>query len=326
MNQNEKILTIVVPTYNHYSYIDYILNKYIDLLHDNKIIVEIHDSSDNSETMDLVNSYKFDNLKYIHYDSKINVDIKTYLALSNVRTKYTYLCGDGYILNYSKINEIYSLIEKDYDVIQFFSTNYKKYFETISKNKYKIYKNITEHFVDNYWYMGLYGGSIIKSKIFQELSFNIVFGQNDISDVVYNGFIYPYTIYSYFSNKDFSAYVCCDNYFLPNPLKKTPTWMHKGIVFEILIDNYDITLKRLPDVFNPYKQYALSNMVDNVGFLKIKSLCNYRISNDFNYNLYKKYRKKIFNRTNTNHLLIFLISITPVFFIKIAKRLYKGGK
>lgn len=315
------VLTIVIPTYNHPNMIKYILDNY-RFIDEYNIQVSIHDSSPNDEIEKLIKEYNYKCFSYFKYDSSLNVDVKTIMSLAQVKTKYAYLCGDGVVLNKEMLDNLYNQLIKDYDLIELYDTDLKRhidYFNKISKGKETIiYNDIRQHFVDNFWHMPFYGGSIVKKEVFTTINIE------KIANEPYNGFIYPYFIYKYFADKNFCGVVIGGNYFHTNIYKSGSSWIKNKQLCEVWIDNFDSCVNSLPSIYDDYKKEVIHNTGVNTTFFSFTTLCKFKGSGNFNYKLYKKYKEKIYERTNSSKFSIWLAAIVPNFIFKILRKIKKS--
>lgn len=320
----EELLTVVIPTYNHPQMIDYILDNY-SFIDDYNLLVQIHDSSTNNETKDVVDKYKYKNLEYYKYDSKMNVDVKTIIALATPKTKYVYLCGDGILINKDFIHSIYHNLLKDFDIVELYDESIPRHINFLRKltnNKLVMeYNSIQKHFLDNFWHMPFYGGSIIKTEVFKSYDLSCILNKK------YSGFIYPSLIYTYFATRGkFNAISLGENFLLPNKFKKESGWVTNCSFLQTWIDNFDETVYELPSIYDTYKKAVIRNTGINTEFFSFKSLIFFKKTNNYNFKLYKKYKEKILERTNLNSFSLWFIAIFPNFilkFIKKVKRLFK---
>jgi hypothetical protein len=322
-----KLLTIVVPTYNHASYIEYYLqqSKYIDLL---DIILEIHDSSTTDDTKIIVEKYQKDykNLFYYHYED-IDVDLKTILALKHVKTKYSFLCGDGVILNaINCYDKLVDCMKQNYDIIEIYDSITKKhidYYNSLCKS-YNcaeiIYSNIEKHLVDNIWHMPFYGGSIVKTETFLNVEIS------NIQHVIGSGFIYPYTIYESMLMTS-KAIVLGGDYLIQNIYKQGAIWlMSQKKAIEIWSYKYPKTILLLSTKYSAVNNSVVIASEKVLGYLSFRGLILLKLLDNFNYKIYKQYKKELIKYSGTNRFAIFLVAIFPKFILKGMKKLFSNTK
>ena len=314
----KNILTIVIPTYNHPQMIKYILDNYT-FIDKYELLLQIHDSSTDESTKKIVDSYKYENVEYYRYDSNTNVDLKTILALQKVNTKYAYLCGDGILINPNMLSKIYEQINKDYNLIELYDKSVPRHFEyyqNVLKGRSELlYKDVIKHFNDNFWHMPFYGGSIVLTKVFKEINIDSLINKP------YNGFVYSYFIYNYFSNHCFKAVVLGDDFLFNNIYKTESGWVKNKQLFSVWIDNFDDCVNSLPAIYDRNKKKAIYNMGVYTTFFTAKQLLRFKATDNYNYRLYKKYKSKIFERSNSSKLGLFVVAIIPNWPFKIMRKL-----
>lgn len=319
-------LTIVVPTYNHSDYIEYYLSKsdYIDKLN---IALEICDSSTNEETKKVVEKYqqKYSNLSYIHYDD-INVDLKTFLCLNKCHTKYVFLCGDGVILNAEVIyNKILPYLQRGFDLIEFYDDINEKHIDYYYKLNKKygtqdiIYNNLKSHIQDNFWHMPFYGGTIVKSEIFNKIK------QDDIQNLIGTGFIYPFMICA-FADMGAMSVVLGGNYLIANIRKKAAIWLDKQVAIKIWAKQFPAVIGMLPDEFNDIKKELILNSERRLQFITLRGLCYFRINNNYSLKIYKEYKKELLTYSPLNKSKLILIAIFPKWVLKIVRAIKNRKK
>lgn len=316
---NDLLLTIVVPTYNHPEYIEYYLQQTACLDKFN-IRLEIHDSSTNDETKKTVEKFsqEYKNLFYYRYDD-INVDLKTFLCLKNCQTKYVFLCGDGVILNLNEIySKIHSFMKQDYDLIEFYDDINKKhinYYYDLARQYDKneiVYDNLKLHVMDNYWHMPYYGGTIVKSEIFKKIV------QDDVSNLIGTGFIYPYMICAYMDINAKSV-VLGGSYLIENIRKKAAIWLNNGMAVKIWAKQFPEVIEILPEEFNDIKRELILNSEKRLQFITFKGLCYFRVNNNYNLKIYNEFKKELSRYSPLNKLTMCIIAIFPKWILRIIR-------
>jgi hypothetical protein len=195
MNDGQ-LLTILIPTYNHPSYIADILNKYKDLLKFN-VFLDIYDASENDETYRIIQKYSFSTLRYFSLPG-VSLDERTLIALSSARTPYLFLCGDGYMLTERGYLRVKEYIEKGFDVIEMYDLAIPKdvtYYRSLQAKYNKdpiIYREVKQHFCDNFWHMPFYGGSIVKADAYKD-------GYSNYRESIGSLFSNVYSLYKFYS-------------------------------------------------------------------------------------------------------------------------------
>ncbi len=312
----ENKLTIVVPTYNHPTYVQYLLTLYEKVLEKFNIILEIHDSSTNNETQKMCLNAN-EKVKYVHYDD-IDVDEKTILCLKNVNTEYAFLCGDGFVLDLDKtFDHIYSCMQERPDIIEMFDMGietHKKFFERKFVNDTKIY-DIGFFASSCFWHVAFYGGSIISKKIIDK------FEITKLKKVIGTGFIYPVAVFDNVAddNNRFFAYVISDNFLITNPHKKEPMWVTNKTGLKIWTYNFCSAVETLPFLYNESKKEIIETVGLNTNYFTFNGLCAWRITRNLNLLLTVRYRRYLKEMSNVKYFTILIISLMPPFLLKMVK-------
>ncbi|MBV5277921.1 MAG: glycosyltransferase family 2 protein [Campylobacteraceae bacterium] len=113
MEQNKQ-LSIVIPTYNRADFLDYSLEVHIPLLEKYNIQIFISDNASTDNTREIVSKwmkeYKF--LSYYQNETNIGPDANFEKALKLPDTEYIWLLSDTYQIPDDGISYLLSTIEK----------------------------------------------------------------------------------------------------------------------------------------------------------------------------------------------------------------------
>ena len=127
--QANKLISIVIPTYNRAELLDYCLGHHISLVKSNNIKIFIFDNASPDAT-EIVVRKRIEEYPLIeYYKNKENVgELNFELALKYPATKYVWLMGDSYLMPSESINYLIDRISSDsekYDMFLFnaFSTS-----------------------------------------------------------------------------------------------------------------------------------------------------------------------------------------------------------
>lgn len=114
MNNSNTRITVVFPS-NRYHCIKEILEKCIFPYIGRLFIFEIHDSSEDCQMEKFILNHapKQTSIRYFKYPSDITADDKAIRALSQIKTDYSWLMGDGNLVDFNKIEEV--LIKEQFE-------------------------------------------------------------------------------------------------------------------------------------------------------------------------------------------------------------------
>jgi len=311
----EPALTVIIPTYNRPNSIKEILSN---LLFENSfnIRIEIHDSSSNDETKKIVDEIVKTNVRfkkyifYYYYSDNIYVDDKVFYAFSNCQTKYIYLIGDGWVINFIELNKIFNkFINTDFDVLCLLhSKNFKQFF---SLSDDEIHLDSSRQFFNNYlWYVTLYGSCITKKSIFIYTDSKDIYNKYKNSD-----FFYPCMIFDKLSNLTKCEIVIFKDDFISSGHHKVAAgWTVDGRMLEIWTYKFYKTVMKLPAFYNNKE-----DIIYNVGIqsrrYSLVSLLRYRYFGNLTLKLLKKHKEYIKKVTNKYSLMI-MVALCPKWLLK----------
>ena len=163
------MITVIIPTYNHPSYISYLVKNSIDTYEGSLFRFQIHDSSEDNKTEEIVSKSKI-YIKYFHYSKTFNADDKIISALKQVNSTYAYIMGDGCLPDFNKLeNDLLKNSFSKYDLIGLVEA---KNFNTKQKaipylKKSVFYENFElNYFASKFLYLlTYYGATIVSSAI-----------------------------------------------------------------------------------------------------------------------------------------------------------------
>lgn len=319
-------ITVVIPTYNHPTYIQYIIDNCIKTYVGNIFNFEIHDSSCNSDTEQIVLKANRDlnkKIKYVRYNSNISGDLKSYNALCKVQTSHMFLMGDGIAPDFNKYENF--LLEFNYSNIDLLGV-FPSFFKYLSKIKRNcpdndiVYSNskLTEFFEFYFYIFTLYGASIVSKKLFDDVVKNSLFEKYKFQ----NRFCYAY-IYSIFdelSRKNYNFAISFISFFCFNPCKRKTTWTNGEGLFNILIDEFQYDLSKLPNYYDDVK----TKMLKNQRFFALgkKDIIHYRIEDSINIEYLIRHKKEL-KQCKYNYYFMWMVSFIPHFIWKLIHDIIK---
>lgn len=263
-------ITVIIPTYNRPECIQYLLDYSLKQYHGHLFCFEVHDSSLNSKTRDLIeafneqpNSFK---IKYFLYDSAIRVDIKVVNAIKKVVSDYFYIFGDGTFLDFNLLEKaILENLLNGFDILDIESVNRIGYLDQDSSflpNSIKQEKDYVLFAKKYFSHLTYWGASIVRTKFF-----SYVFESNLIDKyLVFNlSWWLPCCLLdcmSYQNHKSLSSrlFVSYFSFISANPKKKAHSWTKGENYFvttfyvlnrnlELLPPDYDGVKKEMVDFF-----------------------------------------------------------------------------
>ena len=306
----EPQITVIIPTYNRYECIRKLVDECIAVYQGKLFKFEIHDSSDDTTCETYVKPLA--SVKYFKYDSSINGDIKTINAMRNADTPYVYLLGDSFLIDFNKLENIISSSDiQNCLIIGVMRVNsYKKYQKrlkdyTFEKGVYST-NDHQKFFYDFFWYLTLYGGSIIRKDLCEE---------NECTKklmTMQSPFVYVCTIFTMLgmlSGGKKCEFILLDNVMQINPLKgKSGWWVNKKAI-EIFCYRYYESVRYLSDIYNTQNRKFLISHNKYSGLFSFKSVILLRIYGNITFSILKKYRQYINKTVPVKNIIYIWVSL-----------------
>lgn len=317
-------VTVIIPTYNHPSYIQYIVDNCFLPYTGDVFYFEIHDSSSNSDTEQIVlqaNKRLNRKIRYKRYDASMSGDLKAYTALCEVQTSHMFLMGDGIAPDFNKYERFLSQNNcVDIDLLGMFPLKFKysKKVKNSCPNNNTVYSNmkLTEFFENYFYIFTLYGGSIVSKRIFDEIIRKSLFEKYKFEDRYC--YAYIHSVFDELSSNDFNFAISFIDFFSNNPLKKDTTWVNGEGLFNILIDEFQCDLFKLPSYYDEVKEKALRNQ--RKFSLGKKQIAHYRAKGSISIEYLKKHKNEL-KRCKYNYCFMWMVSLIPYSFWKMIRNI-----
>lgn len=329
MNEISK-LEIVIPTYNHPAFVEYILEKYDRFFDQYDFYISIHDSSTDDLTEKIVcNHARFNRqIFYYRYPSDMDVDEKTILSIKKSKQDYAMLCGDGWIINVESILQS-AYLQHDYDMILLYDKKVKvfaDYFNDYIKNGGKHdthYETLTEDYLKNhYWHTTLYGASIINKRLYSNMDAGMI-----IKEFNHTNFIYPASLVITLNNIKGDIFVTSDDYLIRNKKKNSRKAAEQTDVIKIWCQNFTISIEKLRGVMgDEVADYIIKTTGSRTGLLTVNSLAGLKVVNHLNWKYYREYKPYILQTIACSKSKLKLILCTPKCVLFIIKWIRRGIK
>ena len=308
------MITVIVITFSHPQYINYFLENQIKTYFGDLFSFEIHDSSCDDSTKELVQLFNSQNdkkVKYFRYDSSILPDVKANIAMNNCQSEYLYLMGDGIGTDFNYLEQL--LFDGDYtkyDFVGILPNSFK--YSKIIKRKYPnddfFYKNNDlNSFTSDFLYaFTLYGGSVVSKRMMECIKHNHFFDIYKHND----NYAYAYicsVFHSLLFNSNFKYCFCFLSGFKTNPYKKRSTWTYGEVFFKIFFEEFYNDISKLP-----YENRVKNKILIQQRKIGFNSICiiRYRMFGVLNFKYVGKY-KKYFKAQKCNMLLVYFVCLIP---------------
>ncbi len=310
---NDIKITVVLPTYNRSECIDYFLMNAVAKYAGDFFIFEIHDSSDDDKTAELVSKYNEgghkNRINYFRYPSSMNGDDKTHYALSHAEGEYTYLIGDGILPDFEKLERfLKSNAYENYDVIGVFGDGFR--YNKHNKQAYNkgdvIYKETDQDalLINHMVCFTLYGVSIVRQEVIKYID-----KENLFSKFSLNGrysFAYCCSLFESIKAKNYNVGISFSELWKINP-KKTGNWAHGENFYRIFYVEFLSDIDSLS-----YKDEMKNEALKNIGkyHFSYHGIVRYRLKNVFTIKLLKKYKPYV-KRINNHYWFMWLVAFIP---------------
>ncbi|MFA7111793.1 MAG: hypothetical protein WC174_05460, partial [Bacilli bacterium] len=318
------LITVVIPTFNRSSCIKLFLEKCLDGYKGNLFTFEIHDSSVDNITKDLISEFQKKNkqvkINYFKYDSGINGDIKTINALKKATTDFCFLLGDGVLVDFNAMER--KLIENNFDkyiLISFCNDKiFKKYCDMNDDNY--ITDDLLEYCKHFFWNDTLYGSTIISKKIIR----NII--DNNICNKYYDttNFLYICSLFDSISLEKEKMLLCLSQkeIYSVNQFKVLSGWKRNGTTIDVYCREYYLCVEKMYNSFDSIKKYLEHEPSLMFSF---KGILGLRATGSITLKKIKKnwfYIKKVIRKPYR----LYLSLIFPKCFLRLIRNIYKKGK
>lgn len=298
------LLDIIVPTYNRLEAIKQWIVKLLPIIDKFDFTLTFYDSGTDDSTKKYINEFLSEKIRYRYFDSSIDVDKKTLLALKSSDAKYLWLCADTRIANVEKLFQRFDFSKIDSDVILLYKSKDLKRIRNFE------YLNKDEFFADNFFRLTTYGASICKKEIIDKVDFDLMINK-------FGGkcFIYPCML-AYYSQSPYT--VSADNYLGKLSVKMKSGWILNKSAIKIWTKYLQESLEELNGQLTPLTiQKIIKNRGKAENFFTKRSLIRLRITDNFNVKIYKEYREYLIKSLACSKFSAYIIARLPKFLCKI---------
>lgn len=297
-----KLLSIVIPTYNRAELLDYCLGVQIPLARIHNIQIFIFDNASLDETEIVVKKRikEYPLIRYFCSEENIGPDGNFERALKYPKTEYVWLLGDSYLLPDNGIDYLLNLISADakmYDVFLFNVGNEVK--DVPSKD----YVNQNLLLSELCWLMTCMSCLVYSSKLIA----NADFPRYRNTNFIQTGIIFEYIANSKF-NIHWESNISVKRWSNFNKIEKE-SWQSN--VLEVWFRNRANFIFSLPPSYNLDIKLKSIMEADIRSKISIKKLFLYRSKDIINYKTYKKYKYLLPITVEYSSFIVLFVSIIP---------------
>jgi abequosyltransferase len=312
-NPNDK-LSIVIPTYNRDSFLDYSLETHIPLAKEFNIPIYVLDNASPDSTKEIVSKWmkRYEFLYYFRNQKNLGGDLNFELALNKPDTDYIWLLGDTYKINKEVLVAVLKQSKFFYDMILLNNDERVKDVETqlISDKEYLL--------TSLGWNMTQMSSLIYNKKVIKHANYVRFYGTN----LLQTGIALEYIAYqeniSVKWNKELSIY----SLRIEGSREKIG-WQKSA--FDIWINKWARLVLSLPSIYSlegKLKTIQMHNQKTQV--FSFKNLLKLRSKGFYSMQDYKKY-KKYFDISigDYNKFKFIFIALLPVKLVSFVNSLFK---
>lgn len=304
-----KLLSILIPTYNRADFLDYSLSVHIPLVRENNVQIFIFDNASTDNTKKIVQKWQKEYPYLIYYRHTENIGgVGNFeFSLKYPSTEYVWLLGDTYHIPSNIIKIILPIL-----------TQQDTRFDAIVLNLENKLMHPSVIYHDKNILLNELGALItcIAVSIFKKDMINkdILIRYRDL------WFTHMAIIFEYISNKDFQIKWIQEHSItsLKYPTLTKTNWSHTPKAFEIGCEDWTNFVMSLPPSYKlENKMKCIMNFGKVSGLFTLRNLILLRSNGLLNLDIIKKYKKLFPFTIDYPLVLIFIISLTPKVFFKV---------
>jgi hypothetical protein len=227
------------------------------------------------------------------------------------------LVGDGYLLDFKALKALFlARQEAGDDVILLAPSKNPNYASYLTQKGYQgnrsiLYVDTRAFFKDFYWLVILYGATLIKKEIIDNL-----FAKKLDEKYRHCNFAYPDYLFEYGVDHRLQASVQMSEAIDYNPEKKEGGWETKDQALAIWSKQLCHSFDLLPDFYNPLKASTLLAIGQTTGFFTKKGLLHLRAKRFVSLSLYHRYKPEL-KRTVKPFRFLFFVCLLPAWPLKV---------
>lgn len=306
-----KLVSILIPTYNRADFLDYSLKIHIPLVKKYNIQICIFDNSSTDRTKEVVCKWMhiYPHLIYHQHETNIGGISNFEYALKYPQTDYVWLLGDTYQIQDGAIDYIIKIIK-----------NSPQKIDAIVLNLQKKIDIPTCHYNNSNTLLNELGALMTCIAV-------SIFRKDMIKDDIlrrYRSLWFTHTaiIFEDISNRDFLIHWAQEYSILSleHPILQKTNWSHTRKAFEIGCEDWTNFVMSLPPSYTiNNKMKCIMDFGKVSGLFTLKNLLLLRFQNILTYRLFKKYYPLFKLTIDFPLAVIFILSITPKIFLQIAR-------
>jgi glycosyltransferase involved in cell wall biosynthesis len=309
-------LSIVIPTYNRASFLDYSLETHIPLAKEHNIPIYVSDNASPDNTNEIVKKWmeRYEFLYYYRNQNNLGADLNIELVLNKPNTDYIWLLGDTSKINKEVLVGVLGQSKKHYDLILLNDQGRVTDVETqLITNKEYLLSYVG-------WNMSQMSSLIYSKKVIKNANYTRFYGTNFIQTGIALEYLACQESISVKWNKELSV-----GSLKKDGLIKT-SWRNN--TFDIWIRKWMNFVLSLPSVYSfESKIKMIQTHSQRTKIFSFRNLLLLRSEGFYNMRHYINYNKFFdISLGSTNTFKFLCIAILPVKFAKILINIYRKYK
>lgn len=316
-----KLLSILIPTYNRADFLDYSLSAHLPLVREYNVQIFIFDnaSTDNTEEVVLKWQKEYPYIIYHRHNDNIGGVGNFEFSLQYPSTEYVWMLGDTYQIASQTIETVLHILKQEDTKL-----------DAIVLNLDGKLSNVSMVYQDKNVLLNKLGALItcIAVSIFRKdmISEDILIRYRDL------WFTHMAIIFEYISNKDFQIKWIQEHSItsLNNPKLKKTNWSHTPKAFEIGCEDWTNFVMSLPPSYRlENKMKCIMDFGKVSGLFTLRNLILLRTQDLLNIRVFNQYKKLFSFTIDYPIVLVYIVTILPksllIFLVKSYQK-YKGRK
>jgi len=313
-----KLLSIVIPTFNRAEFLDSSLEIHIPILKKYNIEICIFDNASTDNTEQVIKKWmkEYNYLSYHRHEENVGGIINFEYSLKHPETEYIWLIGDTYEIQENMVGYVLDIINNTPTVLDAIVLNLDYKIDIPTKNYSD--KNLLLNDL----------GALMTCAAVSILNKNMI-NEETLRRYRTVWFTHTAIIFEYIADKGFLIHWAQTESIigLKNEKLRKTNWSHTPKAFEVGCEDWTNFVMSLPPSYKiNNKMKCIMDFGEVSGLFKLKSLLNMRGDDILNYRVYKEYKNLIPLIISYHKFFIMSISVTPKFIPRMIRYFYMLSK
>ncbi len=311
--EKKYFFAISIPTRNRSEFLKSGIISQLSKMKKLNIGIYVFDNSDDDLTKDLITPYlkEYNNLFYSKNKKILTYGENTSQAFLTPNAEYLLVMSDSLILDINYLNEIIEILKNKNPDFLILNN------DRVKDQQNKEYIDKLEFFKELTWHCTLIGSTIFNSNLLQTAKEKNIFLKYEKNDFIQLGVLFE----SLNIKKEIHGIFLSELLLKGNKLKKTSYWRKN--TFDVFGYKWIQFIENLPVDYDKYKKEVILDHGIKSNLFTLRGFFNLRAENVFGINEYRKYKNIFHQITNINTTILLIISLIPVFILKILKKTYQ---